>query len=115
MIVRGLLIAALLLGTVTPSWAQSPLVAELESFATRYHEDPPKLDRLREGLTQAAKAVRALDLRLYVHNSNARAIHAYRRCDFTVAPYTIMTRPLGSSSQPKRHPVGRQEEIRDDK
>ena len=56
MIVRGLLIAGLLLGTVTPSWAQSPLVAELESFATRYHEDPPKLDRLREGLTQAAKA-----------------------------------------------------------
>ena len=56
MIVRGLLIAALLLGTVNPSWAQSPLVAELESFATRYHEDPPKLDWLREGLAQAAKA-----------------------------------------------------------
>src|SRR3989304_295662 len=56
MIVRGLLIAALLLGPVNPSWAQSPLVAELESFATRYHEDPPKVDRLREGLTQAAKA-----------------------------------------------------------
>src|SRR3990172_6495945 len=56
MIVRGLLIAALLLGPVNPSWAQSPLVAELESFATRYHEDPPRLDRLREGLAQAAKA-----------------------------------------------------------
>ncbi|MBI2155198.1 MAG: tetratricopeptide repeat protein [Candidatus Rokubacteria bacterium] len=56
MIFRGLLIAALLLGPVNPSWAQSPLVAELESFATRYHEDPPRLDKLREGLAQAVKA-----------------------------------------------------------
>lgn len=34
--------------------AQSPLVAELERFSLRYHEDPPRLDALREGLERAA-------------------------------------------------------------
>jgi ribosomal protein S18 acetylase RimI-like enzyme len=42
----------------------------------------------------AAKAAGALDLRLYAHSSNERALRAYRRCGFTVAPYVIMTRPL---------------------
>ncbi len=54
---RGLVVSALVvLATVNPGEAQSPLVAELENFATRYHEDPPGLDRLREGLAQAVKA-----------------------------------------------------------
>ncbi|MBI4588387.1 MAG: tetratricopeptide repeat protein [Candidatus Rokubacteria bacterium] len=54
---RGALIVALVvLLAALPSWGQSPLVAELESFATRYHEDPPRLDRIREGLAQAVKA-----------------------------------------------------------
>ena len=35
--------------------AQSPLVAELEVVATRYHENPARLDGLREGLEQAAR------------------------------------------------------------
>ena len=57
MTLRRVLIAALLiLAAATPAWSQSPLVAELESFATRYHEDPPRLDKLREGLAQAVKA-----------------------------------------------------------
>jgi tetratricopeptide (TPR) repeat protein len=33
--------------------AQSPLVAELRVVAYRYHEDPSRLDRIREGLEQA--------------------------------------------------------------
>jgi tetratricopeptide (TPR) repeat protein len=51
------LLTALLLVflTVTPGWAQSPLVAELKAWASRYHEDPAKLDQLRQGLTEAVK------------------------------------------------------------
>lgn len=32
----------------------------------------------------------ALELRLYVHGDNGRAIRAYERCGFTESPYTIM-------------------------
>lgn len=35
--------------------AQSPLVAELNVVATRYHEDPSSLDRMRQGIEQAVK------------------------------------------------------------
>lgn len=38
------------------AWAQSPLVAELATVATRYHENPARLDVIREGLEQAARA-----------------------------------------------------------
>jgi tetratricopeptide (TPR) repeat protein len=35
--------------------ARSPLVAELETLATRYHENLPRLDAIRDGLSQAAR------------------------------------------------------------
>jgi tetratricopeptide repeat protein len=35
--------------------ARSPLVSQLNSAATRYHEDPTRLDVLREGLEQAVR------------------------------------------------------------
>ena len=35
--------------------ARSPLVGQLNAVATRYHEDPARLDRLREGLEQAVR------------------------------------------------------------
>ena len=35
--------------------ARSPLVGQLNSAATRYHEDPTRLDTLREGLEQAVR------------------------------------------------------------
>ena len=35
--------------------AQSPLAAELRAFASRYHEDPPRLDALYAGLTETVK------------------------------------------------------------
>lgn len=44
-----------LLVAAIPAWGQSPLVAELEKVATRYHEDPSKLDRLRAGLAEAVR------------------------------------------------------------
>src|SRR5207249_6821694 len=44
----------LAVATATGAAAQSPLVGELERFALRYHEDPARLDTLREGLERAA-------------------------------------------------------------
>lgn len=49
---------------------------------------------LLETLAQEARAAGAVDLRLYAHNSNRRALAAYRRCGFDVAPYTIMRKRL---------------------
>ena len=38
-----------------PAHARSPLVGQLNSAATRYHEDPTRLDTLREGLEHAVR------------------------------------------------------------
>jgi tetratricopeptide (TPR) repeat protein len=43
-----------LLAATAPARAPSPLVAELEAAAQNYHQDPPRLDRLREGLGRVA-------------------------------------------------------------
>ena len=52
----ALLWAALaLLAAALPARAQSPLVAELRVWATRYHENPQKIDELRAALEQAAQ------------------------------------------------------------
>jgi tetratricopeptide (TPR) repeat protein len=52
-----LVLATLLLLTATvEAAAQSPLVAELRRVSVRYHEDPTRLDTLRQGLEQAAAA-----------------------------------------------------------
>jgi ribosomal protein S18 acetylase RimI-like enzyme len=45
-------------------------------------------------IAAAARAAGAVDLRLYAHQSNERAMRTYRRCGFTPAPYTIMSRQL---------------------
>jgi tetratricopeptide (TPR) repeat protein len=49
--------AALLLALGFPgaALARSPLVAELETLATRYHENPARLDAVRDGLTLAVQ------------------------------------------------------------
>ena len=49
--------AALLvaLGLPGAAVARSPLVAELETLATRYHENPGRLDAVRDGLARAAQ------------------------------------------------------------
>jgi len=49
------------LGSAAAGAAQSPLARELDAFATRYHEDPPRLDRLYQGLTEAVKTDSHLD------------------------------------------------------
>lgn len=45
----------LVLLPLIPSWAQSRFVAELRTFSTRYHEDPSRLDTIRDGLERAVK------------------------------------------------------------
>ena len=52
------------------------------------------VEKLLDTVTEAARASGALELRLYVLESNGRAIAAYHRCGFDVAPYAIMTRSL---------------------
>ena len=47
-------------------------------------------DELIKHLTKEAKSEKTLELRLYVHGDNGRAIRAYERCGFTESPYTIM-------------------------
>jgi tetratricopeptide (TPR) repeat protein len=49
----GVLVAA---APLAPAHAQSPLVAQLPVVAATYHEDPTRLDGLRQGLEEAVKA-----------------------------------------------------------
>ena len=45
----------LVLGLPGAALARSPLVAELETLATRYHENPARLDAVRDGLARAVR------------------------------------------------------------
>ena len=63
-------------------------------YISREHRGTGLVDRLLEFIADQARANEALDLRLYVLRSNERAVAAYRRCGFEVAPYPIMSRSL---------------------
>jgi tetratricopeptide (TPR) repeat protein len=52
---RVLLAATLLLGAVTSAGAQSPVAARLREWATRYHEDPARIDTMRAELADAVR------------------------------------------------------------
>lgn len=58
------------------------------------HRGRGLVEQILDELAQAAREAGAVDLRLYAHDSNRRALHVYRRCGFETAPYTIMTRSL---------------------
>jgi ribosomal protein S18 acetylase RimI-like enzyme len=58
------------------------------------HRGSGLLSQLLEYLTLQAQTAGALDVRLYVHSGNERAIKAYRRCGFVEAPYVMMRRGL---------------------
>jgi len=68
-------------------WVQSLFIAP-------DHRGGGLVDRLLDHVARAAAAGGALDVRLYAHTSNHRALRAYRRCGFSVAPYSIMKRSL---------------------
>ena len=57
----GVVAVALTLAFGSPALAQSPLVAELERTATRYHEDPTSLDALRDRLARAVASDARVD------------------------------------------------------
>jgi len=52
------------------------------------------MEKLIETIREAAKQEDAVELRLYVHNKNERAIKAYRKSGFLDSDYRIMTMPL---------------------
>jgi len=56
------------------------------------HRGTGLIDRLLDHVADAAQAAGALDLRLYGHSANVRALRAYEQCGFTRAPYVMMTR-----------------------
>lgn len=52
------------------------------------------LARLVDAVRRAAAVTAAPELRLYVHDDNARAIRACEQLGFTTAAYRMMTRPI---------------------
>ncbi|HWC05317.1 MAG TPA: tetratricopeptide repeat protein [Methylomirabilota bacterium] len=50
---KGLCGTVLLLALAVTASARSPFVAELDTLATRYHENPARLDVVKDGLAQA--------------------------------------------------------------
>jgi len=52
------------------------------------------MEMLLEAVKTAARAENAIDLRLYVHKLNARAIKAYRKSGFSDSDYKIMSMKL---------------------
>jgi ribosomal protein S18 acetylase RimI-like enzyme len=63
-------------------------------FIVPEHRGRGLVELLLEHMVNAARAAGALDLRLYAHKSNQRALQAYRRCGFKTAPYITMTKAL---------------------
>jgi len=58
------------------------------------HRGTGLVDLFLNTVADLAEVAGALDLRLYVLQSNQRATSAYQRCGFVAAPYTIMSRNL---------------------
>jgi tetratricopeptide (TPR) repeat protein len=56
------LVAVLLLAAAAPAWAAPALIAEVDTVATHYHEDPARLDILRATVARAADASPRADL-----------------------------------------------------
>lgn len=52
------------------------------------------MGKLIEAVIEAAKQEEAVDLRLYVHKKNKRAIKAYRKSGFLDSDYRIMMMPI---------------------
>lgn len=49
---------------------------------------------LLEAVRTAAREERALEIRLYVHSANDRAMRAYRKAGFALSEYRLMTMPV---------------------
>jgi ribosomal protein S18 acetylase RimI-like enzyme len=64
------------------------------------HRGRGLVDRLLDHLWSAAGAAGALDLRLYAHQSNEKALRVYKRLGFTASPYLILTRATRKGQEP---------------
>jgi tetratricopeptide (TPR) repeat protein len=58
---RVLVAASLVLLSAGPVWAQSAVAAQVRAFATRYHEDPARIDSARAELTEVVKGAPHVD------------------------------------------------------
>ena len=63
-------------------------------FVAPDHRGGGLVDRLLDHVAAAARGAGVLDLRLYAHQANGRALRAYARVGFRATPYVIMSRPL---------------------
>ena len=63
-------------------------------FVSPEHRGRGLVGTLLDHLEREAAAAGVLDLRLYAHATNQRALHVYRRCGFTEAPYVLMSRSV---------------------
>jgi ribosomal protein S18 acetylase RimI-like enzyme len=63
-------------------------------FIDPAHRGRGLVEQLLDHLEAEAAKAGAVDLRLYAHSTNTRALAVYRRCGFKLAPYTIMTRSI---------------------
>jgi ribosomal protein S18 acetylase RimI-like enzyme len=63
-------------------------------FIIPEHRGRGLVDLLLDEVAEEARAAGAVDLRLYAHGSNQRALEAYRRCGFDEMAYVIMRRRL---------------------
>lgn len=61
-------------------------------FVVPEHRGRGLVELLLDHASAAAAEAGALDIRLYAHSSNERALRVYRRCGFEAAPYVIMRR-----------------------
>lgn len=68
-------------------WVQS-------MFIVPAHRGGGLVDLLLDTIADTARSSGAIDLRLYVHGANRRALEAYRRCGFRQSEHVIMQRPL---------------------
>jgi ribosomal protein S18 acetylase RimI-like enzyme len=59
------------------------------------HRGRGLLKRLVDAVRESARKNKALDIRLYVHRNNERAIKAYEKCGFREADYRIMRIDIG--------------------
>ena len=71
-------------------WIQSLFIAS-------DHRGSGLVDLLLDHVAGVAAASRALELRLYAHVANERALRVYRRCGFVTLPYVIMQRSVHQS------------------
>jgi tetratricopeptide (TPR) repeat protein len=91
---------ALLAAAPLPVWAQSPPVAELRVWATRYHENPQKIDEIRAALEQAAQKDAGLDTLLVL----AQACFIYGDVRAKTPEEKLMIAAGRSQSAPSRLP-----------